>query len=57
MVSVPWIDEKYTVVEILHHIVIHEIHHIGQVSVWARELELKTVSANFIGRKFQPINS
>lgn len=51
IVSVPWDKDDYTVGEILHHIIAHEIHHIGQLSVWSRELELLPVSANFIGRK------
>lgn len=54
LVSVSWDKNNYTVDEILHHIITHEIHHIGQLSVWARELELSPVSANFIGRKFKP---
>lgn len=57
LVSVPWDEDKYTVDDILHHIITHEIHHIGQLSVWARELELSPVSANFIGRKLKPIHS
>lgn len=50
-ICVPWDEDKYTVEEILHHIIVHEIHHIGQLSVWSRELELQPVPANFIGRK------
>lgn len=49
-VFVPWDEGKYTKSEILHHIIAHEIHHIGQLSVWARDLKLTPVSANFIGR-------
>lgn len=52
VVSVPWDADKYTVEEILHHIISHEIHHIGQLSIWAREMELNPVSANYIGRIF-----
>ena len=51
LVSVSWDEDKYTFDEILHHIITHEIHHIGQLSVWARELELSPVPANFIGRE------
>ena len=51
-VSVPWEQDKYTADAILHHIVAHEIHHIGQLSVWSRELNLEPVQAHFIGRKF-----
>jgi Uncharacterized protein conserved in bacteria len=36
--------------EVLRHALAHEIHHIGQLSVWARELGRKPVSANLIGR-------
>ncbi|KIL15509.1 DinB family protein [Bacillus sp. MAG717A] len=57
MVSVPWDEDEYTKNEILHHIITHEIHHIGQLSVWAREKELTPVSANFIGRKLKSVHS
>ena len=36
--------------EVMRHIIAHEIHHIGQLSIWARELGKKPVSANLIGR-------
>ncbi len=51
-VKVQWDQDIYTVDEILHHIIAHEIHHIGQLSVWARELERQPVSANFLGKGF-----
>lgn len=57
VVSVPWDKDTYTVDEILHHIIAHEIHHIGQLSVWSRELEIIPVPANFIGRKFNSIHT
>ncbi|WP_169056942.1 DinB family protein [Bacillus pumilus] len=57
MITVPWDENEYTKNEILHHIIAHEIHHIGQLSVWAREKELTPVSANFIGRKLNSIHS
>ena len=57
VVEVPWDEDKYTVEEIIHHVIAHEIHHIGQLSVWAREIGLDPVSAHFIGRKFRPIYS
>lgn len=50
-VRVAWDKEQYTVDGILHHIVAHEIHHIGQLSVWSREIGLAPVEASFIGRK------
>ncbi|GLX69022.1 DinB family protein [Paenibacillus glycanilyticus] len=36
--------------EIMRHVIAHEIHHIGQLSVWSRELGKKPVSANLIGK-------
>lgn len=36
-------------IEILLHLSVHEVHHIGQLSVWARELGKEPVSANLIG--------
>lgn len=36
--------------EVMRHVIAHEIHHIGQLSVWAREIGKKPVSANLIGR-------
>lgn len=51
-VRVPWSEGTYTVEDILHHIIVHEIHHIGQLSVWSRELKLPPVSADFIGREY-----
>ncbi|WP_433746427.1 DinB family protein [Falsibacillus pallidus] len=47
--GIEW-EERYTWGEIMRHTIAHEIHHIGQISVWARELGKKPVSANFIGR-------
>ncbi|MDR4886175.1 DinB family protein [Fredinandcohnia sp. QZ13] len=36
--------------EIVRHIIAHEIHHVGQLSIWAREIGKKPISANVIGR-------
>ncbi|PLS18235.1 damage-inducible protein DinB [Bacillus sp. M6-12] len=36
--------------EVMRHAAAHEIHHIGQLSVWAREIGKVPVSANLIGR-------
>ncbi|MDQ0900851.1 MULTISPECIES: DinB family protein [unclassified Paenibacillus] len=41
---------SYTWGEVMRHVIAHEIHHIGQLSVWAREIGKKPVSANLIGR-------
>ncbi|MGO4344499.1 DinB family protein [Paenibacillus sp. MCAF9] len=49
-VTIPWNDGHYTKGEIMRHVIAHEIHHMGQLSVWIRELGLKPVSANVIGK-------
>ncbi|MFC8684016.1 DinB family protein [Brevibacillus porteri] len=49
-VKVAWDDEVYTKGELLRHVIAHEIHHMGQLSIWARELGITPVSANVIGR-------
>jgi uncharacterized damage-inducible protein DinB len=36
--------------EVIRHVIAHEIHHIGQLSIWAREAGKKPVSANLIGK-------
>ncbi|MDV2682868.1 DinB family protein [Alkalihalophilus lindianensis] len=52
LVTVAWDEKNYRKNDILHHVIAHEIHHIGQLSVWAREVELKPISADFLGREF-----
>ncbi|WP_046225291.1 DinB family protein [Paenibacillus dauci] len=42
--------EQYTYGEVMRHVIAHEIHHIGQMSVWSRELDREPVSANLIRR-------
>jgi uncharacterized damage-inducible protein DinB len=34
--------------EAIRHIIAHEIHHIGQLSIWARAIGIEPISANFI---------
>ncbi|WP_057762479.1 DinB family protein [Cytobacillus praedii] len=36
--------------EIIRHVIVHEIHHIGQLSIWAREIGIEPISANLRGR-------
>lgn len=36
--------------EVMRHVIAHEIHHIGQLSVWAREIGRQPVTANLIRR-------
>lgn len=51
MVHISWNDQSYAQGDILRHLVAHEIHHIGQLSIWSRELGLTPVSASFVDRK------
>ena len=57
VVRVPWDDQEYMLDAVLHHLIAHEIHHIGQLSVWARELELEPVPAHYVGRSLKSIFS
>lgn len=36
--------------EIMRHVIAHEIHHIGQLSVWSREIGKQPISANLIDK-------
>ncbi|MGA9225859.1 MAG: DinB family protein [Mesobacillus sp.] len=38
--------------KLLNHIISHEIHHIGQLSIWARELDKKPVNCDLLIREF-----
>jgi len=40
--------------EVMRHIIAHEIHHIGQLSVWAREMGKKPVTADLLGKGLIP---
>lgn len=42
--------DNFTYGEVIRHVIVHEIHHVGQLSVWAREMGQKPVTANLIGR-------
>jgi len=44
------VDRTYYKGEILRHIIVHEIHHIGQLSSWSKEIGIPVVSSNFVGR-------
>jgi len=45
-----WMDRTYYKGEILRHIIVHEVHHIGQLSMWSKQLGIPVVSSNFIER-------
>jgi uncharacterized damage-inducible protein DinB len=42
---------SFTYGKIIRHIITHEIHHIGQLSIWSSELDLKPVSSDLIVRE------
>jgi uncharacterized damage-inducible protein DinB len=50
LVTASWMERSFTKGEILRHLIAHEIHHMGQLSIWVRELGLQPVSASVIGR-------
>ncbi|MBH5317658.1 damage-inducible protein DinB [Paenibacillus sp. GSMTC-2017] len=50
IVNPSWMTEYFKKGEILRHLIAHEIHHIGQLSIWAREQSITPVSPSFIGR-------
>ncbi|MGR3764263.1 DinB family protein [Rossellomorea sp. NS-SX7] len=39
--------------KVLLHIITHEVHHAGQLSVWSREIDRKPVSSDLIFREWQ----
>lgn len=43
---------SFTYGKIIRHIFSHEIHHIGQLSIWSREIGLKPVSSDLIFRSY-----
>lgn len=38
--------------KVILHIITHEIHHMGQLSVWSREIGIKPISSDLILRDF-----
>ena len=50
IIKAEWDSNCYTTGEILRHVIAHEIHHVGQLSVWAREIGFEPVQVNVVGR-------
>ncbi|MFC4321963.1 DinB family protein [Litchfieldia salsa] len=46
-------EDRYTYGEVLKHLIVHEVHHIGQLSIWARDLGKAPVTANYIRKGLQ----
>lgn len=38
--------------KVILHIITHEIHHIGQLSIWAREMDIKPVNTDLLTRNY-----
>lgn len=50
-VHAPWRPgEAFSGGHVLRHVIAHEIHHMGQLSIWARDLGREPVSANLVDR-------
>ena len=49
--------ETLTWGEVMRHTIVHEIHHVGQLSVWSREIGKQPVSANLIGKGLTSLES
>jgi len=49
-VDISWNDRPYTQGDILRHLIAHEIHHVGQLSIWVRELGIEPISASLVDR-------
>ena len=49
-IAVPWMEGSYPKGKVLRHLIAHEIHHIGQLSIWSREMGIQPVSASLIDR-------
>lgn len=43
---------SFTYGKIIRHLITHEVHHIGQLSIWSREMELKPISFDLIVRQY-----
>ena len=43
--------------EVMRHTIAHEIHHVGQLSIWSREIGKRPVSANLIGKGLTSLES
>ena len=49
--------ETLTWGEVMRHTIVHEIHHVGQLSIWSREIGKRPVSANLIGKGLNSLES
>lgn len=50
LIEASWMEEKHEKGRIVRHLIAHEIHHIGQLSIWSRDLAIEPVSASLLDR-------
>lgn len=51
-----WEKTSLSIQDILYHVIVHEVHHIGQLSIWAREIGVEPVSASFVDRDMKKLS-
>ncbi|TSB45345.1 DinB family protein [Alkalicoccobacillus porphyridii] len=54
-VQVSWDNQIYQAKDILHHLIIHEVHHIGQLSIWARQMNKQPIESHYVGRQLKRV--
>ncbi|AIF67402.1 hypothetical protein GZ22_12645 [Terribacillus saccharophilus] len=52
-INVSWDDSKYSVDSILHHIIFHSVHHMGQLSIWARQMNRAPVAISYLSSEVE----
>lgn len=50
-VYINWWKQTFSKGDILRHLIAHEIHHAGQLSVWSRQIAIAPVSATLLDRE------
>lgn len=52
-IIVSWDDSNYSIDSILHHIIFHSVHHMGQLSIWARQMNRAPVDISYLNTKVE----
>lgn len=50
MAEISWAQTSFSYDHILKHVLTHEVYHIGQLSVWAKAMNLRPIDASYMGR-------
>jgi uncharacterized damage-inducible protein DinB len=56
-VEASWDQQSYQAKDILNHLIIHEVHHMGQLSIWARQMQRQPIESHYVGRKIKQIEA